>query len=185
MICGSYIVKHLLKPPQQGVCLSALACVWHLHGHDRSPSIWIETTARWRFTTSYERAQWLDICLYGVWGQWDGWCSPGGTKKPPGRLQRTVTAAGLLYSLQWPTPGIQGGEVLAGDHGVSGGHTSIQDPPPGPIKSPHHRGGGPQSAKRQIICLMAEAALRAGVLFMGFCVSIVFLWPFTVSPTLL
>lgn len=37
MVCSSYIVKHLLKPPLQGVRMSAFACVWHLHGHYCSP----------------------------------------------------------------------------------------------------------------------------------------------------
>lgn len=71
MVCSSYIVKHLLKPPLQGVCLSPFACVWHLHDHYCRPSIWIEPTAHWRFTTSYEKAQWLDICLCGSAGQRD------------------------------------------------------------------------------------------------------------------
>lgn len=70
MAC-SYIVKHLLKPSLQGVCMSAFACVWLLCSHHWRLSIWIEPTARWRFTTSYEKAQWLDICLCGSVGQKD------------------------------------------------------------------------------------------------------------------
>lgn len=69
MVDGSYIVKHLLKPPLQGVCLSAFACVCCLHGHYCSVSIWMEPSARWRFTTSCEKARWPDICLCGSAGQ--------------------------------------------------------------------------------------------------------------------
>lgn len=69
MVDASYIVKHLLKPPLQGVCLSALACVWWLHGHYWSASIWMEPGAHWRFTTSCEKARWPDICLCGSAGQ--------------------------------------------------------------------------------------------------------------------
>lgn len=69
VVDGSYIVKHLLKPPLQGVCLSAFACVWRLHGHYCSASIWMEPSAHWRFTTSCEKARWPDICLCGSAGQ--------------------------------------------------------------------------------------------------------------------
>lgn len=69
MVDGSYTVKHLLKPPLQGVCLSAFACVWCLHGHYCSASIWMEPSVHWRFTTSCEKARWPDICLCGLAGQ--------------------------------------------------------------------------------------------------------------------
>lgn len=79
MVRSSYIVKHLLKPPLRGVCVSAFACVWHLHGHYCSPSIWMGPTAHWSFTTSYEKAQWLDICLCSSAGQRD---KPRGQRGP-------------------------------------------------------------------------------------------------------
>lgn len=77
---GSYIVKHLLKPPLQGVCLSPFACVWCLHGHYCSASIWMEPSAHWRFTTSCEKAWWPDICLCGSAGQ---------RQEPPGWRNKT------------------------------------------------------------------------------------------------
>lgn len=101
MVCSSYIVKHLLKPPLQGVCLSPFACVWHLHGHDCRPSIWIESAAHWRFTTSYERAQRPDICLCGF-GETKG--RGPRANKPSGRLQRAGKAAGSPRSVLRPQP---------------------------------------------------------------------------------
>ena len=141
MVCSSYIVKHLLKPPLQGVCVSAFACVWHLHGHYCSPSIWIEPTARWRFTTSYERAQWPDICLCRSAGQRDG---PQGQRGPQvdfrEREQQLAAAPGLYRA----RARLQRGGVLPVRHRREPKrHTSIQDPPSGSIKSSLHREAAP------------------------------------------
>lgn len=95
MVHDSYIVKHLLKPPLQGVCLPAFASVWCLHGHYCRPSIWMEPSAHWRFTTSYEKAQWPDICLCGSMRQRQ---EPRGWKKASGRPQRMRTTADSAQS---------------------------------------------------------------------------------------
>lgn len=141
MVCSSYIVKHLLKPPLQGVCLSAFACVWHLHDHYCRPSIWIEPTARWRFTTSYEKAQWLDICLYGSAGQKE---EGPRTNEPSGGLQRAGTAAASAWSVSGPEQDFRGRGVLpVRHHREPERHTSTQDPPPGSIKSSLHGEAAP------------------------------------------
>lgn len=161
MVCSSYIVKHLLKPPLQGVCLSAFACVWHLHDHYCRPSIWIEPTAHWRFTTSYERAQWLDICLCGSAGQRD---EARGQISPQVDFREREQQLALLgvcpgqsktsekRSVPCQTP--QGAK-----------ETHFHPRPPSRVnKVITSWGGCPQSAKRRIICLMSGAALWAAVL---------------------
>lgn len=156
MVCSSYIVKHLLKLPLQGVCLSPFACVWHLHGHDCRPSIWIEPAAHWRFTTSYERAQRPDICLCGF-GETKG--RGPRINKPSGRLQRAGKASGSPRSVLRPqTDSDERSDACPTRQGAAETHFHTR-PPSGVNKVITSRGGCPQSAKRQIICLMAGSVV--------------------------
>lgn len=161
MVCSSYIVKHLLKPPLQGVCVSALACVWHLHSHYCRSSIWIEPTARWRFTTSYEKAQWLDICLYGSAGQRD---KPRGQRGPQVDFREREQQLAQFWVCTGQSETSERRSVpCQTPQGAK--ETHFHPRPPSRVnKVITSWGGCPQSAKRQIICLMAGAALWAAVL---------------------
>lgn len=161
MVCSSYIVKHLLKPPLQGVCVSAFACVWHLHGYYCRPSIWMEPAARWRFTTSYEKAQWLDSCLCGSAGQRD---KPQGQRGPQVDFREREQQLAQFWVCTGQSETLERRSVpCQTPQGTR--ETHFHPRPPSRVnKVITSRGGFPQSAKRQIICLIAGAALWAAVL---------------------
>ncbi|KAK1905299.1 GTP 3'8-cyclase [Dissostichus eleginoides] len=88
----------------------------------------MEPAAHWRFTTSYEKAQWLDICLCGSAGQRD---EPRGQRGP----QVDFREREQHLSLYGPEQNFRGGEVHRREPKR---HTSIRDPPQGSIKSSPH-----------------------------------------------
>lgn len=179
MVCSSYIVKHLLKSPLQGAFVSAFACVWHLHGYYCSPSIWIEPTAHWRFTTSYEKAQWLVICLCGSAGQRDG---PRGQRGPQVDFREREQQLEQLWVCKGQSKTSERSVPCQMPQGAK--ETHFHPRPPSKVnKVITSWGGCPQSAKRQIICLMAGAASWNVVLLTDFSVYC-FLWSPPLSPRL-
>lgn len=79
----SYVSQTLVVAATTG-CLhvSICMCITFVQPFLYRRSIWIEPTARWRFTTSYEKAQWQDICLWRSSRQKG---EPRGQRGPSGR----------------------------------------------------------------------------------------------------
>lgn len=112
-------------------------------------SIWMEPAARWRFTTSYEKAQWQDICLWRSSRQKG---EPRGQRGPSGRT--SVSRSSSWFQLKSQLNFREEGLLMSTAGRRRDTLPSLTSPPQGSIKSWLHG----EAAKHQIICLMAGVA---------------------------
>lgn len=106
------------------------------------------------------------------------------TKRPSGRLQRAGTAAGPAPSLYTGPRKTSEKRRLPCQTPQGAKETHFHPRPPSRVnKVITSQGGCPQSAKRQIICLMAGEALWAAVLLKD-CSVYCFLWRAPLSAQL-
>lgn len=143
------LVKHLLTPPLQGVCICM--CIPLVQPLYCRRSIWMESAAHWRFTTSYEKARWQDICLRCSARQKDE------TRGQRGASGKTRVSRNSSWFQLWVGSGhSQTSERRVRCWAQQGTkETHFHAPPPqGSIKSFLHR----EAAKHQIIYLMAGVA---------------------------